>query len=100
MKRDADKVLLGEIGHRIRITREAEGITLKQLALLSGISAPALSLIETAKRDARLTTLNRIAIALRTPLASLVEDKPSLEPDHREGESSGTEGYDLSKYVR
>ncbi|UYP67831.1 helix-turn-helix transcriptional regulator [Thalassobacter stenotrophicus] len=40
-----------------------------QLARLTGISAPALSLIETGKRDPRLTTLKRIADALRAPPA-------------------------------
>lgn len=63
--------LLGDIGWRIREARGAEGLSLDQLARLTGISAPALSLIETAKRDARITTLARIARALRVPLADL-----------------------------
>jgi len=73
-RRDAE--LLADVGQRIRKSRLGQGLRLKHLARLSGISPPALSLIETAKRDARLTTLARIAMALRVPLSSLVEDKP------------------------
>ena len=46
--------LLGDIGRRIREARGAQALSLEQLARLTGISAPALSLIETAKRDARI----------------------------------------------
>ncbi|WP_444451285.1 helix-turn-helix domain-containing protein (plasmid) [Rhodobacter capsulatus] len=71
------------------------GLNLEQLARLTGISAPALSLIETAKRDARVTTLARIARALRVPLADLLEDRTS-----RPGEAGGSngQGYDLGDY--
>lgn len=68
MTSEPDAQLLTEVGQRIRAWRVAEGLTLDQLARLSGISGPALSLIETGKRDARLTTLARIAAALRLPL--------------------------------
>ena len=54
---DAEKKLLADAGHRIRETRAAQGLSLEQLARLTGISGPALSLIETGKRDPRLTTL-------------------------------------------
>ena len=87
--------LLGLIGRRIRAARVAQGLNLEQLARLTGISAPALSLIETAKRDARVTTLARIARALRVPLADLLEDRTS-----RPGEAGGSngQGYDLGDY--
>lgn len=92
---DAENRLLADAGKRIRETRAAAGLSLEQLARLTGISAPALSLIETGKRDPRLTTLNRIAGALRVPIASLIAANtetcaPSASP------SSG--GYDLGEY--
>lgn len=95
MADDAEKKLLAETGYRIREDRAAQGLSLEQLARLTGISAPALSLIETGKRDPRLTTLKRIADALRVPLATLIADgsdaaEPSAPPP------SG--GYDLGDY--
>jgi transcriptional regulator with XRE-family HTH domain len=92
---DAEKKLLADAGHRIRETRAAQGLSLEQLARLTGISAPALSLIETGKRDPRLTTLKRIAEALRVPLAALIADGPgNVEPSA----SSSAGGYDLGEY--
>lgn len=84
------------VGSRIRIHRTGQGLTLNDLALLTGISAPALSLIETGKRDPRLTTLARIAEAIRTPIASLFE--PGDEEETTESPSPG-HGYDLGEYL-
>jgi transcriptional regulator with XRE-family HTH domain len=88
--------LLADVGRRIRATRVAQGLSLEQLARLTGISSPALSLIETAKRDARLTTLGRIATALRVPLAALLDDR---SPDPRSPADKPSEGYDLGDYL-
>lgn len=87
--------LLGDIGRRIREARGAQGLSLDQLARLTGISAPALSLIETAKRDARITTLARIARALRIPLSDLLDDRGAASSE--DGSSTG-HGYDLGDY--
>ena len=87
--------LLGLIGRRLRAARVAQGLSLEQLARLTGISAPALSLIETAKRDARVTTLARISRALRLPLADVLEDRTS---ERGEGGASNGQGYDLGDY--
>jgi transcriptional regulator with XRE-family HTH domain len=92
---DADKCLLADAGRRIRETRTAQGLSLEQLARLTGISAPALSLIETGKRDPRLTTLKRIADALRVPLTTLIADEVSSPP---RSSTSPSEGYDLGDY--
>jgi transcriptional regulator with XRE-family HTH domain len=70
-------------------------LSLEQLARLTGISAPALSLIETGKRDPRLTTLKRIADALRVPPATLMADgSDTIEPSA----SASAGGYDLGEY--
>jgi HTH-type transcriptional regulator, competence development regulator len=95
MVNDAEKKLLVDVGYRIRETRAAQGLSLEQLARLTGISAPALSLIETGKRDPRLTTLKRIADALRVPPTTLIAD------GHGPPGSSGpapSGGYDLGEY--
>ena len=93
---EPDAQLLTEVGQRIRARRGTEGLTLDQLARLSGISGPALSLIETGKRDVRLTTLARIAAALRLPLEVLLaEGKEGPE----EGSPDVGEGYDLKGFL-
>ena len=66
-------------GQRIRTVRRESNINLRQLALLTGISAPALSLIENGKRDPRLSTLSKIAKALRVEISAFT-DKPTEEP--------------------
>ena len=91
----AEKKLLVDAGKRIRGTRGAQGLSLEQLARLTGISAPALSLIETGKRDPRLTTLKRIADALRQPLTAFIGDASSLTELNAPEPS---EGYDLGEY--
>jgi Predicted transcriptional regulator with C-terminal CBS domains len=92
---DAEKKLLVDAGQRIRETRAAQALSLEQLARLTGISAPALSLIETGKRDPRLTTLKRISDALRAPLSMIVEEG-SYTAETSALEPSG--GYDLGEY--
>ena len=92
---NAEKTLLADAGRRIRETRTAQGLSLEQLARLTGISAPALSLIETGKRDPRLTTLKRIAEALRVPITALIADGGSAP---LRSSTSPSEGYDLGDY--
>jgi HTH-type transcriptional regulator, competence development regulator len=92
---DAEKTLLADAGRRIRETRAAQGLSLEQLALLTGISAPALSVIENGKRDPRLTTFNRIAVALRVPLAALIADRVDAPESAAPSPSAG---YDLGEY--
>ena len=88
--------LLADIGGRIRAIRAEQSLNLDQLARLTGISAPALSLIETGKRDARLTTVAKIAAALRVSLSTLLNDTlPG--PDARTKDTS--QGYDLGDYL-
>lgn len=94
---DKDTPLLTEVGHRIRQTRLAQGLNLHQLARLTGTSAPALSLIETGKRDPRLTTLNRIAAAHRFPLATLLNDARGTASKMQSRSPEG-DGYDLGDY--
>mgnify|MGYP003657859143 FL=1 len=87
--------LLADVGRRIRAIRAEQSLNLDQLARLTGISAPALSLIETGKRDARLTTLAKIAAALRVSLSTLLDDTPT-GPDAKTKDAS--QGYDLGDY--
>ena len=95
MPDDAENKLLADVGRRIRETRAGQKLSLEQLARLTGISAPALSLIETGKRDPRLTTLKRISDALRVPLTVLIAEGASTAV---RSSTSPSEGYDLGDY--
>ncbi len=96
MSNDVDNSRLKEVGSRIRRLRETRGLNLHELARLCGISASALSLIETGKRDLRITSLVRIAEALRTPAGGLLDGDEDVSG--KTPENSG-EGYDLGDYA-
>jgi len=95
MTTDPETHLLTQVGQRIRARRAGQGLNLDQLARLTGISGPALSLIETGKRDARLTTLARIASALRIPLEALLVGGAGQRNAER---PASAQGYDLKDY--
>jgi len=94
MANDQENRRLAGVGGRIRKAREDRGLNLHELARLSGISAPALSLIETGKRDLRVTSLCRIADALRIAAGDLLEDRPAGA-----ARVSKRKGYDLGDYT-
>lgn len=96
MTMEIEPNLLTDVGRRLRALRADQELTLEQLARLTGISAPALSLIETGKRDARLTTLAKIAAALRVPVMALLADHAD---DASTGDDAPAEGYDLGDYL-
>lgn len=93
MTKDNQHTQLAEIGGRIRKLRETRGLNLHELARLCGISASALSLIETGKRDLRITSLCRIATALRVGAGDLFEDRQDGDE-----ETDRHSGYDLRDY--
>ncbi|GAA0966779.1 helix-turn-helix domain-containing protein [Frigoribacterium faeni] len=73
---DADPLLLGRA---VRHARTARGLTLDQVAALVGVSASRLSLIETGRREPKLSLVRSIADALDVPLASLLDSEPPSE---------------------
>lgn len=82
------------IGLQIRALRARHGLSQKQLATLTGLAVPALSRIENGRRDVKLSTLLRLAEALRADVATLLApespgDSPPVEPPQT------AEGYDL-----
>jgi transcriptional regulator with XRE-family HTH domain len=93
---EQEQAQLAQTGARIRKLRETRGLNLHELALLCGISAPALSLIENGKRDLRLTSLYRIAAALRVKACSLLDGQDDQRPPRPPG---ARHGYDLGDYT-
>jgi predicted transcriptional regulator/DNA-binding XRE family transcriptional regulator len=70
------------IGKRIRHRRKALHLTLDQVADQVGLSASAVSLIETGKREAKVSTLLALAGALRCEVSELLsEAAPSRRAD-------------------
>lgn len=64
------------IGRRIRQLRSERGMTLEQLAALIDRAPSQVSMIETGKREPKLTQLQSIARALGTTIDALLEGEP------------------------
>lgn len=72
---EADRVYLARLGQRVRTLRERQGITLKRLAQLSGLSDRFIIEVEKGKANPSLTSANGLARALQTSLSDLLPDK-------------------------
>lgn len=60
-----------DVGHAIRLCRTQRGTSQSELAELAHCSASYLSMLENNKRDPTVSTLTRIAKALRVPVGAL-----------------------------
>src|SRR3954451_1686646 len=61
-----------EVGHRIRALREGMGLSLRDLAERSGVSAPMLSQVERGETSPTLAVAQRIASGLELSLSQLL----------------------------
>ena len=68
-----DTELDGAFGSYLQKTREAKSLSLSALARKSGVTRQALAAIERSERDARLSTLIKVAAALDTSLLELLD---------------------------
>lgn len=64
------------LGMRVRHFRTAAGLTLEELAGRSGCSASQLSLVETGKREPRLTLVQSLARSLELEVSDLLSPEP------------------------
>ena len=64
--------LLPEIGSKLRVLRQAAGLTLDQVAALTGIGVSTLSRLEAGRRQPSLDLLVPLAAAYQTPVEELV----------------------------
>jgi transcriptional regulator with XRE-family HTH domain len=62
----------GAIGRRVRTLREARGLSLRDLARRSGVSAPMLSQVERSETSPTIAVAQRIASGLELPLSTLL----------------------------
>jgi len=72
----AEEVDALTIGRRIRQLRAAAGLTLEQLATAIDRAPSQVSMIETGKREPKLTQLQAIARALDTTIDQILADQP------------------------
>src|SRR5690348_13656973 len=88
------------VGRRVRAARGVQGWTLDELAERSGVSRRMVVNVESGRANASISTLLRLATALRVSLADLVSDTSEAvgvvvsTPERREplwrGESGGS----------
>jgi transcriptional regulator with XRE-family HTH domain len=69
-----DEIIAG-IGVKIRLLRQAEGLSLQQLAERSGVSAASIHKIERNAMVPTITTLMKLATALDRSIAYLVDEE-------------------------
>src|SRR5438093_12310160 len=60
------------VGRRVHALRDARGLSLRDLAARSGVSAPMLSQVERGETSPTLATAQRIAAGLDLPLSTLL----------------------------
>ena len=61
-----------EVGSRVRALRESMGLSLRELALRSGVSAPMLSQVERGEASPTLAVASKIAAGLELSLSQLL----------------------------
>jgi XRE family transcriptional regulator, regulator of sulfur utilization len=73
---DCDPV---EVGRRVRGLREAQGVSLSQLAKRAGIGKATLSGVENGRRNPTLETLWAITAQLGVPIGAILDEPPKPE---------------------
>jgi transcriptional regulator with XRE-family HTH domain len=79
MEPSAD-TLAASIGDRLRAGREERGLTLEQMAELSGLSTSHLSRLESSERLPSVASLLALSAALGVPIGSLFGETPEATP--------------------
>ena len=70
-----DAVYLAALGHRVRSTRAARGMTRRMLARDSDVSERYLAKLEGGEGNLSISLLRRVATAMALPLADLVDER-------------------------
>jgi transcriptional regulator with XRE-family HTH domain len=60
---------------QLRVIREGKGVSLRALKKVSGVAVATLARIEAGGYDPRLSTLRRLAKALRVTVAELIGER-------------------------
>jgi transcriptional regulator with XRE-family HTH domain len=74
-----------DVGRRLREFRNARGLSIRALAEMSGLNFNTLSLIENGKTSPSVSTLQRLALALKIPVAAFfATDQPPTKVVHQQ----------------
>jgi transcriptional regulator with XRE-family HTH domain len=68
-----------DVGSKLKEMREEQGLSIRELARRSGISANALSMIERGRTSPSVSTLYKVASALNVPITTLFQSTPERE---------------------
>jgi len=80
MQKRADRHIRKFIGQRLRALRKERGLTQERLGELSGLSGKFIGEVERGQKSISIDSLYAIAVALRTPLPSLVDVRVGEAP--------------------
>ena len=65
-----------DVGAQLRVMRKQRGLSIRALAGLCGLSPNTISLIERRVTSPSVSTLHRLATALRVPIVAFFEEQP------------------------
>lgn len=88
----------GDVGRRLRTLRQTKGISARELASRSGVTAAYVSRVENGRISPTVATLSRMVLAMDETIASLFDNQADPGPVIRGSErmplrSSGVEDY-------
>ncbi|MEN9786959.1 MAG: Helix-turn-helix domain [Pseudomonadota bacterium] len=75
---DSPSALSTRIGARVRAAREATGLSQQELAERASLDPASLSRIERGRAGLHVDTVERLAAALRVPVAALLDEDASV----------------------
>lgn len=81
------RVFHKQLGNKIRVTREAKGISQEELAERSNLSVNQIGRIERAERSPNLTTLLKVCNGLSISVQELLKELPVRHKDEKRQES-------------
>ena len=73
----------------LRRIRHSGNLSLRRLGELAGVSYVTIARIETGIYDPRLSTLQKLAKALKVTVAQIIEDHPFHQSSNQGGKSDG-----------
>jgi DNA-binding XRE family transcriptional regulator len=73
---DKDAISI-DVGSQLRQLRQSIGVSMRELARMSGLSANALSMIERGKTSPSVSTLYKLATAIGVPITAFFRSEPT-----------------------
>lgn len=94
IEEDSKRIIAWAVAQRVRGARERRGLTQEGLAKISGIARPNIVRLEQGRHLPMLSTLQKIAVALKLDVNSLVAEPKITETDRLEFKELAEIGLD------